>query len=267
VAKTRLGDLVSQGDLIGNIRETIRQNLHLWLHSTHPVIAGPIHPLALLGEVDEVAELLARHAVQAIVFTEVPAPATRVRSDLDRTEMEFAAANNLIDAPAAVIRQRIVAASMVVRPRPASRDVDWVAWTAKCAELASEAAMRSWVICATLESPTRLVCIGDEHGTETYEGTIDECLTWLREICPGCRKRAHASETDDNGYHPECLARVRGAMELGSSETGVAFDTPPELRQAEPEDEAEAADLSEMGAHHTMSSAGRMVSATTERKD
>lgn len=62
----RLGDLVSQGDLIGDIRETIRKNLTLYA-TAKPSAA------AITGEmIAELAELLARHVTQAIVFTPVP---------------------------------------------------------------------------------------------------------------------------------------------------------------------------------------------------
>lgn len=60
----RVSDVVNQGDVLGNVRETLRRNLHLLVTSAE-------HPATL----DELAEALAREVTQVVMVADVRPPA------------------------------------------------------------------------------------------------------------------------------------------------------------------------------------------------
>lgn len=70
----RVADVVDQGEMLGNVRETLRRNLHLWTESG----GSPATREAL-------AEMLARHVTQMVMVADVRPPAGYVivrRSDV-----------------------------------------------------------------------------------------------------------------------------------------------------------------------------------------
>lgn len=73
-AEFRVADVVDQGEMLGNVRETLRRNLHLWTES-------PGAPATL----EALAEMLARHVTQMVMVADVRPPAGYViarRSDV-----------------------------------------------------------------------------------------------------------------------------------------------------------------------------------------
>lgn len=297
---TRIGDLVPRDVLLASVRETLAANLRLWVTITFPTIAPGPTTYDLLNLVPQLADLLARHEVTALVLTEVaePQPTTQtpgaasdavaavlrgrdageqrrivdaaiilavpamapllraqeeatelenrklrlsvaarnrlLQGDLDIAEIEFADENELVDAPALTIRAEIYAQTKTLQPRIAWVDSPWnggtyapparVQTTCERHPVPLQVQLHELEVLARQLGYTMVhdsevhdpgeVTLCDEGGSHTYTGTPAECRDWLDGICPGCRKRVPATEADDNGYHPECIARVKDGMEL-----------------------------------------------------
>lgn len=337
---TRIGDLVPRDVLLASVRETLAANLRLWVNVTFPTVGRQATTIDLLSLVPQLADLLARHEVTALVLTEVaePQPTTqtpgaasdavaavlrgrdageqrriveaaiilaggskvtefktgqmtfrepelRARAtpspqnlsslatiatvavpamapllraqeeatelenrklrlsvaarnrlldgDLDIAEIEYADHHGLIGEPALRIRAERYADTTTIRPRIAWVDAPWNRGTSAPAarvqtserqpvplqvqlhelEVLARQLGYTMVQDSEVHDPGE-VTLCDEGGSHTYTGTPAECRDWLDGICPGCRKRVPATEADDNGYHPECIARVKGGMEL-----------------------------------------------------